>query len=418
MLLSRRRRTSSSRSRAWKRRSPRRRRVRRPRRSTGRPLVLSGLVRRRPRRARRTAWLRLRADGCARRAVVRRKPRNRYRRRRLSSRAAADRAGSGPGRGRGVSHLRDLHGGSHRLLVPDHPDGGAGTASRAAVGDQAMKRFRWALSAAIVAAAGMGLAWIAYRAYAPGSLSDRIARAQQRWSVFGEPTTWSFLGRGLGITAQLAVTLALARLSRHPRLRAPFPGAGGTARVIGLLVETVRSSPLFMLIIYTFIAAPKVGLDLTPFWAGVSALTLYTSCVTSEIVRAGILSLERGQFEAAEALGLGYVDRLRFVVLPQALRRMVPAIVSQLVTLIKDTSLVSFITVVELARRGQILEQTANNPIETSLVLMAMYFVVNFALSEISRRLELRPGRAGRARPPASIGTEDQIPAVVEPTRP
>ncbi|HYZ91429.1 MAG TPA: amino acid ABC transporter permease [Actinomycetota bacterium] len=292
-----------------------------------------------------------------------------------------------------------------------------------------MKRFRWALSAAIVAAAGMGLAWIAYRAYAPGSLSDRIARAQQRWSVFGEPTTWSFLGRGLGITAQLAaisvilsltlaVPLALARLSRHPRLRAPFPGAGGTARVIGLLVETVRSSPLFMLIIYTFIAAPKVGLDLTPFWAGVSALTLYTSCVTSEIVRAGILSLERGQFEAAEALGLGYVDRLRFVVLPQALRRMVPAIVSQLVTLIKDTSLVSFITVVELARRGQILEQTANNPIETSLVLMAMYFVVNFALSEISRRLELRPGRAGRARPPASIGTEDQIPAVVEPTRP
>jgi ABC-type amino acid transport system permease subunit len=167
-----------------------------------------------------------------------------------------------------------------------------------------------------------------------------------------------------------------------------------------------------MLIIYTFIALPKIGVDLSPFWAGVTALSLYTSCVTSEIVRAGILSLDRGQFEAAEALGLSYAKRVRYVVLPQALRRMVPAIVSQLVTLIKDTSLVSFITVFELARRGQALEQLANNPIETSLVLMALYFAVNFALSEVSRRLELRPGRVGRARPPAAMGAEDQIPSV------
>jgi putative glutamine transport system permease protein len=167
-----------------------------------------------------------------------------------------------------------------------------------------------------------------------------------------------------------------------------------------------------MLIIYSFIALPKIGLNLSPYWAGVTALSLYTSCVTSEIVRAGILSLDRGQFEAAEALGLGYVKRVRYVVLPQALRRMVPAIVSQLVTLLKDTSLVSFITVFELARRGQALQQLANNPIETSLVVMAMYFAVNFALSELARRLELRPGRVGRARPPAAVGAEDQVPSV------
>jgi ABC-type amino acid transport system permease subunit len=165
-----------------------------------------------------------------------------------------------------------------------------------------------------------------------------------------------------------------------------------------------------MLIIYTFIGLPRLGVSLSPFWAGVGALTLYTSCVTSEIVRAGILSLDRGQFEAAMTLGLGYVKRVRFVVLPQALRRMVPAIVSQLVTLIKDTSLVSFITVFELARRGQALQQLANNPIETSIVLMALYFVVNLSLSEVSRRLEMRPGRAGRAQPSAAIGAEDQIP--------
>lgn len=284
-----------------------------------------------------------------------------------------------------------------------------------------MKRWRWPVAGVIVIAVLSGLLAAGYRAYAPGELADRLARAQQRWSIFAKGSTWTFLGRGLALTVELAVvsillslvlavTLALVRLTRHPRMRASYPGAMVVARAAGVLVEVIRSSPLFMLIIYTFIAAPRLGLDLSPFWAGVTALTLYTSCVTSEIVRAGILSLERGQFEAAEALGLRYTQRVRHVVLPQALRRMVPAIVSQLVTLIKDTSLVSFITVFELARRGQALAQLANNPIEASLVLMAIYFVVNFALSELSRRLELRPGRVGRARVPAAVGAEDQIP--------
>ncbi len=282
------------------------------------------------------------------------------------------------------------------------------------------RAWKHALAVPITALVMAGLAAAAYRSYAPGDLADRVERAQTRWSIFTKATTWTFLGKGLAITLELAVVsitlslvfavgLALLRLSAHPRMRAPLPGAGIASRASVVLIEAVRSSPLFMLIIYTFIALPKFGIDLSPFWTGVVALTLYTSCVTSEIVRAGILSLERGQFDAAAAIGLGYLGRLRFVVLPQALRRMVPAIVSQLVTLMKDTSLVSFITVFELARRGQALQQLANNPIETSLVLMAMYFVINLALSELSRRLELRPGRVGRARPTAAMGAEDQV---------
>jgi putative glutamine transport system permease protein len=286
-----------------------------------------------------------------------------------------------------------------------------------------MKRWRGVLSVPIAGGALAGLLWLPYRAYAPGDLGDRVERAQARWDIFTAASTWSFLGRGLVITLELAllsiglslifaVVLALVRLAPHPRMQAPVPGAAIASRVAAVLVEVVRSSPLFMLIIYTFIGLPRVGLDLSPFVAGVAALTLYTSCVTSEIVRAGILSLDRGQFDAALSLGLGYFGRIRRVVLPQALRRMVPAIVSQLVTLMKDTSLVSFITVFELARRGQALQQLANNPIETALVLMAMYFVVNFALSEVARHLELRPGRVGRAKAPAAVGAEDQVPTV------
>jgi His/Glu/Gln/Arg/opine family amino acid ABC transporter permease subunit len=286
-----------------------------------------------------------------------------------------------------------------------------------------LSRWRTILTGPIAALVVLGFAFLAYRAYAPGDLGTRVDRLQARWSIFTQWQVWRALGRALVTTLELAivsivlslvfaVVLALIRLAPHPRMRAPLPGAAIIARAAGLLVEVVRSSPLFMLIIYMFIALPKLGIDLSPFWAGVTALTLYTSCVTSEIVRAGILSLERGQFDAALSLGLSYTRRVRFVVLPQALRRMVPAIVSQLVTLIKDTSLVAFITVYELTRLGQGILQQENNPIETYIVLMAIYFAVNFSLSQFSVRLELRPGRVGRAKAPAALGAEDQIPSV------
>lgn len=289
-----------------------------------------------------------------------------------------------------------------------------------------MRRRRAVVGVVLAALVLAGLAWLAYRAYAPGDFGERLDRAGKRWGAFTELTTWRFFGGGLLLTLELAlvsiasslvlgVALAVARLVDHARLRAPVPAP--VARLVRLpvsaTIEAVRSSPLFMLIIYVFIAAPKLGLNLSPFWAGVFALTLYTSCVLAEIVRAGILSLERGQFEAAEALGLRYGQRLRYVVLPQALRRMVPAMVSQLVTLVKDTSLVSFITVLELTRRGNSLLQGRGNPIETYLVLMAVYFLVNFALSELARRLEVRPGVVGRARVPVTIGEEDQVAAAL-----
>jgi putative glutamine transport system permease protein len=286
-----------------------------------------------------------------------------------------------------------------------------------------VKRRQKAIAFLVVLATAVGLLAVVYRVYAPGDLAARVERLQARWSVFGQLGIWRGLFRGLVVTLELAVlsvvlslviavVLALLRLAPSARVRAPLPGAGIISRSVGVLVEVVRSSPLFMLIIFMFIGLPRLGIDLSPFVAGVTALTLYTSCVTSEIVRAGILSLERGQFDAALALGLGYVGRLRFVILPQALRRMVPAIVSQLVTLIKDTSLVAFITVVELFRRAQILGQFANNIIETYIVVMAIYFVINFSLSQLSRRLEIRQGRVGRAKAPAAIGAEDQVPSV------
>ena len=266
-----------------------------------------------------------------------------------------------------------------------------------------------------------------YRMYGPGDPSRRLDRFGRRWSPFFDPElaagTWRFIGEGLLLTFQAAlisvalsfvigIVLALMRLARHPQMRptsAPLLRAAA-ALPATVLVQAVRSAPLFLLVIYAFIALPRVGLNLPGLWAAVVALTLYTSCVLAEIVRAGILSLDRGQFEAADALGLRYFGKLRFVVLPQALRRMTPAVVSQLVTLIKDTSLLSYVTVIELTRRLLIMQQVYFNPIESFMVAAGIYFLINFALSTVARRMEAGPRRVGPAAKATlqNIGSEDQ----------
>jgi His/Glu/Gln/Arg/opine family amino acid ABC transporter permease subunit len=285
-----------------------------------------------------------------------------------------------------------------------------------------MTRRRFILGLVIAVGVAALLALIAYRMYQPGPFAERRHRAGFRWAFLMRASTWSFFGRGLLLTLRLAVVsialsfvfgvgLALARLASHPRMGMPIrPIAARLVRApVALVVEVIRSAPLFMLIIFMFFGMPHLGINLSPIMAATVALTLYTSCVLSEIVRAGILSLDRGQFEAAESLGLTYRQRLTQVVLPQALRRMIPAILSQLVTLLKDTSLASVITVTELARRGQILYQIDSNPIEILLVVMLIYFTLNYALSRIARRFEARPVRAAVAKPLVVRGEEDQV---------
>ncbi|TMB78135.1 MAG: amino acid ABC transporter permease, partial [Chloroflexi bacterium] len=119
-----------------------------------------------------------------------------------------------------------------------------------------------------------------------------------------------------------------------------------------------------------------------------------TSAVLAEIIRAGILSLPRGQTEAARALGLSHPQTLRHVILPQALRLMVPAMMAQLTTVIKDTSLVGTIGVFELLRQGRTIYTQFFNPVEVLLIVAFIYFVICFVLSQLSRRLEL--GRVPR----------------------
>jgi glutamate transport system permease protein len=171
----------------------------------------------------------------------------------------------------------------------------------------------------------------------------------------------------------------------------------------GVVVQFFRAVPLLTLILFVSLSFPKWGLHLSALWFLVIALVAYNSAVLAEVFRAGIQSLPRGQSEAAYSLGMSWWQTMLLVVLPQAVRRMIPAIVSQLVTLLKDTSLGGVIPFEELLRRGQITGESfkLNSPILQSIFVIAcMYWAVCFTMSRIARRLEVRQRRRYGGKPP------------------
>ena len=218
----------------------------------------------------------------------------------------------------------------------------------------------------------------------------------ERWQVLTRQDLLELLARGLGATlraAALAMVLAMAiggllavaRLSRRRWL----------ATVAGAWVELFRGLPLLLLILFLFLGLPAAGITISTFWALVGGLTLYNSAVLGEIFRAGILSLPRGQTEAASAIGLRRGQTLRLILIPQAVRRMLPALISQLVTLLKDTSLGFVIAYAELLRTGRNAVEFLGGPysIPVYTAIAVVYIAVNASLSFLARWLDRRTRR-------------------------
>ena len=205
-------------------------------------------------------------------------------------------------------------------------------------------------------------------------------------------TNLMFMLGGLKYTLLLSITaiiisiiigllVALPGISKNPFAR-------GFNRVY---VEVVRSVPLLVLILWVYYGLPiMLGIAINVFWAGVVALALSDSAFEAEIFRAGIQSVDRGQIEASDSLGLGYFDRMRYVVLPQALRRVLPPLGNQLVYMLKMSSLVSVIGMEELTRRANELVTAEYRPLETYTVLILEYLVLILLVSAGVRWLERR----------------------------
>ncbi|HZA16948.1 MAG TPA: amino acid ABC transporter permease [Pseudonocardiaceae bacterium] len=202
--------------------------------------------------------------------------------------------------------------------------------------------------------------------------------------------------RAFVVAALLALVFgllfAVARLSEHAWLRSPAFA----------IVEFFRAIPLVIMIFFLYYAAPQAGLQLGVFWSLVVGLTLYNGSVLAEVFRAGVLSVPRGQREAANALGLRRNQVMRAVLLPQAVRAMLPTIVSQLVILLKDTALGFLITYQELLFQARYLGSLAEfeRPIiPTALVIGAVYITLCIALSSLAGYLERRNRHRQRGGP-------------------
>jgi cystine transport system permease protein len=161
-------------------------------------------------------------------------------------------------------------------------------------------------------------------------------------------------------------------------------------RVAQAYVSIMRGTPLLVQMFVMYYGLPDVGISLSPTAAGVVTLTLNAGAYLSESMRGAILGIPRGQWSASHSLGLTYFQTLRYVVGPQALRLAVPSMGNTLISLIKDTSLVSVITVTELLRSAQEVIATTFQPLPLYLAVAALYWVLSSLLGAVQTRLEGR----------------------------
>ncbi|KQV60941.1 amino acid ABC transporter permease [Pelomonas sp. Root1217] len=199
----------------------------------------------------------------------------------------------------------------------------------------------------------------------------------------------SFVAKGFWFSIQLTLVamiggiilgtlLAMMRLSSKPWLSAPA----------AFYVDTLRSIPLVMVILWFFLLIPKLVGPLGGQMSAFITFTLFEATYYSEIMRAGIQSVSRGQVNAGYAMGMSYGQTMKLVVLPQAFRNMLPVLLTQTIILFQDTSLVYAVGEYDLLKGFEVAGKNFNRPVETYLAAAVVYFVICFGLSRIVRELQ------------------------------
>ncbi len=204
-----------------------------------------------------------------------------------------------------------------------------------------------------------------------------------------------FIGQGIGQTllisvVSIAFAIVLALISALMRLSRSSPAVALSTFYVSL----VRGTPLYLQIIFIFLALPQMGIQLSGFWSGVTALSLNYGAYMSEIFRAGILAVGKGQHEAATALGMSPGEKLRLIVLPQALRFAIPPIGNEFIAMLKDSSLVSITGFVhEVLWRAQRVGRANFRNLEALLIAASFYWALTLIFSAFQARLETRLAR-------------------------
>lgn len=216
------------------------------------------------------------------------------------------------------------------------------------------------------------------------------------------PDVWQLIGKGVLATltaAALAIVFSLV-IGVAVGVARMMLGRGARMPIVGL-IELLRGLPVVITIYFASRVLPEVGLDLAGIpggpglWFLVIGLTLYNCVIIAEILRAGVASLPGGQREAALAIGLTPGTAMRLVLLPQAVRVMLPALISQIVVILKDTSLAAVLGLyTELLRQGNLIALNLNNPIQILMVVAVIFILINYSLSRLATWVDQRSVKA------------------------
>src|SRR5699024_2389708 len=238
------------------------------------------------------------------------------------------------------------------------------------------------ISISFMVVVGLGLGAVIYGLMRAGELDA------DKWSIFANEEIWRFLGVGLWNTIRVAavdglvamsigVLIAAGQLSRLRAIR--FASIG--------YAELFRSLPTLLMILFCYFGLPILGLTVSPFWAIVIGSGLYNSAVLSNIFRGGIATLDAGQYEAGYSLGATKRLVMSYIIWPQAIRRMMAAILSQCVVLFKDSSLGFFIGYEEVLKRSQVIGTFTSDFMQPYIVGGCIYIVIIFLLRRLALRL-------------------------------
>lgn len=260
-------------------------------------------------------------------------------------------------------------------------------------GPRAIARNRIIGGATILVILGL-IGFVVYRFAVTGQFSAA------KWNIFTFSNVWLGIFKALGNTLAafgvaavgslaLGFLLAIGRLSDHAWVRTP----------VTAVIEVFRAIPVLIFMMLMYYGLPTIGVRMEPYWAVVIALVAYNGSVLAEALRAGVESLPRGQSEAGYAVGLRKSGVMTLILLPQAVRAMLPVIVAQLVVTLKDTSLGFIITYPELIYYAKQLTSQPGRPIlQAALVIGAIYIAMCLLLSAAARFLEKRVSRSDRTR--------------------
>lgn len=255
-----------------------------------------------------------------------------------------------------------------------------------APGPRARARMRVGTAVAAVAVAGL-LAFVVYQFWATGQLDPRY------WEFFTWGSTWSFLFSGFLGTLKVALTAgAIALVLGLALMLGRTSGVRPLAALCRVVTDFFRGVPSLLLIYFFFLVVPQYGIKLPSFWMLTLPVALAASGVLAEVFRAGVNAVPRGQVEAAEALGLSPWKAKTKIVLPQAIRYVIPSLVSQLVVVVKDTTVAYVVSYPDLLQNARVLITNYDALVSTYLVVAVIYILLNYAINRLSVWLSERTG--------------------------